>query len=440
MPEPEEQSLTLDYRRLKTSRGRFPVADACLRNSDDGLAQVVFTFDDAGAHSPAPFDLETLACALPYAGGMEQADLVERIASCARSCGPLLGQPVAESATDWVCEIGIAQAALRLQQAVNGDVSLASPALPIVKSGVWEETTHVPLFTSYCVSLRSGMAGDGRLESCFPRMPWMKRFANDGGSCDYAFVCCDDSQDEHVLDIHLISFPRDVPTVDYSFMTAYFKGLGYDVSAANAEDAFPLAETPLAGRIVSDEMALNKEDAPHVQRLVHVIVALHTEGVHVDLFKADGSNDFLAFDTYISSLWYDFAMRLGSVKVGYCVQCGRGFSLTGHRGMAKEYCSESCRTQAKNERRRAQVARARELYWEGEAVGEVASAVYPEMGERAACDAIRKALRQWPALKRAIEDDLKNGDGSLTKRCVDEGAVDENWLARKARALVKRRK
>ena len=52
--------------------------------------------------------------------------------------------------------------------------------------------------------------------------------------------------------------------------------------------------------------------------------------------------------------------------------------------------------------------------------------------------AIRKSLRKWPELKRAVEDDLRRGDGALTRRCVDEGAVNPEWIARKLKAVETR--
>lgn len=429
----------LDYRRLKTSRGRFPVADVALRNGASGHAEVVFEFlEDAGAPQ-VPFDLETLSCALPAVAVLDQSELIDRLRTCALAAGPLLGEPTAESVSDWMCEIHIAQTALEIQRAVNGDGAVDSPLIHVVKSLVSAED-GTELFSSYCVSLTSGIEGEARLERLFPTMPWMKRFS-DKGSCDYAFVCHDDSDEQHVIDVHLISFPRDIPTVDFTFMTSYFEGLGYDVSAVDASGEFSsvAAASALARRIVSREAPLDADDLPHLQHVVHALIALHTEGVHVDLFKSDGSHDFLAFDSYVSSLWYDFAMRLGAVKVGYCAQCGKGFSLTGHRGMAREYCSEACRTQAKNERRRGQVARARALFMEGSSVETVAREVYAEMAPSAACNTVRRVLRQWPELKHAVEEDLMAGDGALVRRCVAEGAVDEAFVARKAKLATRRR-
>ncbi len=432
--------IRLDYRRLKSSRGRFPVCGVELRNSARGHAEVAFSFAEAPASNSAaapPFDLETLACSLPSYPLADQAELVERIRGAAQVCGPLLGEPTPESLTDWMAEIRIAQAALGIQRAINGDAPLNGPGVPVVKSRLVDERGNA-VFTSFCLSLACGLEGETQLEGMFPRMPWMKRFS-DEGSCDYAFVCADSLEGQRIIDLHLITFAQDVPTVDYSFMTAYFDALGHDVSALGADfggaSASRLANP---GSTRAEEAPLDKSDVAHLQHLVYALIALHTEPVHVDLFKSDGSRDFLAFGTYLSSLWYDFAMRLGQVKVGYCVQCGRGFSLTGHRGMSKEYCSEACRTQAKNERRRDQVARLRAAFMEGETVAAIAADVYAEMAKRPAQEAVRKSLRTWPELKRAVEDDLKRGDGAFTRRCVDEGAVDEAWLARKIKALGKR--
>ena len=437
-----DDTIHLDYRRLKSSRGRFPVIDVEARNSPQGYAEVAFEFPDGQLKDHArerAFDLETLACSLPSYPLTDQDELVERITNAARTSGPLLGIPEPESMSDWMAEIRIAQTALGIQRAINGDAPFDRADVPVVKSRVLDTKSSATIFTSYCLSLVSGVEGSTQLETTFPHMPWMKRFAH-GDSCDYAFVCSDASEFQHVIDIHLIAFPEDVPTVDFSFMTAYFDALGHDVSTLGSDFettstsklAKPHAKAPEAA-------GLCKGDAVHLQHLVHALIALHTEPVHVDLFKSDGTSDFLAFDTYLSSLWYDFAMRLGKVKVGYCIQCGRGFSLTGHRGMDKEYCSEACRTQAKNERRRAQVATLRSSFMNGASVEEIAADVYADMAKRPAQEAVRKSLRKWPKLKHAVEDDLRHGDGAFTKRCLKEGAIDEGFVTRKAKAIARSR-
>ena len=218
--------IRLDYRRLKSSRGRFPVCGVELRNSARGHAEVAFSFAEAPASNSAaapPFDLETLACSLPSYPLADQAELVERIRGAAQVCGPLLGEPTPESLTDWMAEIRIAQAALGIQRAINGDAPLNGPGVPVVKSRLVDERGNA-VFTSFCLSLACGLEGETQLEGMFPRMPWMKRFS-DEGSCDYAFVCADSLEGQRIIDLHLITFAQDVPTVDYSFMTAYFDAL-----------------------------------------------------------------------------------------------------------------------------------------------------------------------------------------------------------------------
>ena len=448
---PDERSASR-YARLKDSRGRFPITGAELGASPTGAARIEFAFPDEPDPAPLPaFNLESLAGSLPAIPQVSQDLLLARLRENALATGPIFGEAAAESATEWLCEIRIAQAALRIQQSINGDLDIARLGDIVVASEVCDAGTGEVAFRSYCLSLVVGVGIEAALERLFPAMPWMKRFADDGGSCDYAFACCDASDDQHVLDIHLIAFPHEIRTGDYAVMTDYFARVGYDVSDALAADAAergvelaavdpaPAGEL-LVGESSAREAVIDAADAPHLQRLVHVLIALHTEGVHVDLFKSDGSADFLAFDTYLSSLWYDFAMRLGTVKMGYCLQCGKGFSTTGHRGMDKEYCSEACRTQAKNERRRAQKAQLRKLFMEGRAVAEVAAEVYPDMAPAVAQDNVRKELRRWPALKHAVEEDLLAGDGAFTKRCLEDDAIDRDFVVRKAKLAAKRRR
>lgn len=442
------------HARLKTSRGRFPVEGASLRNNSDGLAEVAFDFPDSpdaenAAAAGTRFDVESLACTLPQTPVVDESLLLERIMQAARLTGPLFGQPQAESILDWVCEIRIAQIALALQQAVNGNTDLAVPSNHVVKSQVSAASAQrAAVFTSYCLSLSLGQAGKGQLEQVFPAMPWMKRFADDGLR-DYAFARVDTVEGQRIMDLHLVSFPQEIDATDYLVMTSYFQQQGYDIAQAtqanpDLQELAGLEAQAQASQLalvdaVSREAPLQEEDIPHLQRLVHALVSLHTEGVHVDLFKSDGSHDFLAFDTYVSSIWYSFAMRLGTVKMGYCIQCGRGFSTTGHRGIAKEYCSEACRTQAKNERRRAHTTTIRKLFMDGADVAHIAARVYPEAGTRAGQNQVRTALRRWPELKQAVARDIQQGDGAFTKRCLAEGAIEESFVARKAKAAAKAR-
>lgn len=433
-------SRKLDYRRLKSSRGRYPVEGALIAKGQDGTAAIVFDFPASPKDAPAaPFDVETLASLLPNAAMLSQDAILSRFVETALLTGPLFGDAADEAVADWECEVRIAQCALTLQEIINGDKPVDFAMNPVDKIVVSRQDDGSPIFSSYFLSLPMGL-GAGRLEGLFPAMPWMKRFAA-SDTYDYVFAVPDEDDSQRYLDLILVSFPGEISAEGYTFLVSYFQEMQLELAGVmQQEEGFTEDDLMPVGQASIQESALDAADLPQLQRLVHAIITLHLQGIHVDLFKSDGSSDFLAFENYLSSLWYDFAMHLGAVKVGYCSECGRGFSLTGHRGMEREYCSEQCRAKARNERRRVRVEQSRKDFLEGKSVNEIARGVYGDMALQPALDQVRKNLSTWPKLKQAVRKSMAEGDGAFVRRCLQERAVDEDFVRREASALLKRRR
>ena len=106
-----------------------------------------------------------------------------------------------------------------------------------------------------------------------------------------------------------------------------------------------------------------EEDFPLRSRLMHALVSLHLEGAHVDVFATDGGGDFMTFDSHLCCLWYEFAKKLGKVRIGYCAQCEEASRLPG-TGASSGASAARCKTKAKNERAGALRDEARARFFE----------------------------------------------------------------------------
>ena len=176
-----------------------------------------------------------------------------------------------------------------------------------------------------------------------------------------------------------------------------------------------------------------------LRHLVQALISLHLEGVRVDLFRSTEDDDFLSFDTYLAYLWFLFSKKLGDVKIGYCARCGKAFSLARRRGVPKKYCSEECKTAAKNDKTRQLQIDIRQAYAEGDGVSEIAAAFFPKQASGVACDKVRHMLATWVELKHDVDDDIAQGSGDLAKRCIAEGVFDQKYVERRMKALKKAR-
>ena len=150
-----------------------------------------------------------------------------------------------------------------------------------------------------------------------------------------------------------------------------------------------------------------------------------------------GAQAFSSFDTYLAYLWFLFSKKLGDVKIGYCARCGKAFSLARRRGVPKKFCSEECKTAAKNDKTRQLQIDIRQAYAEGDGVSEIAAAFFPKQASGVACDKVRHMLATWVELKHDVDADIAQGSGDIVKRCVAEGVFDQKYVERRMKALKK---
>ncbi|MEG0703431.1 MAG: hypothetical protein RR449_07660, partial [Christensenella sp.] len=188
-----------------------------------------------------------------------------------------------------------------------------------------------------------------------------------------------------------------------------------------------------------EEAGIEQADIPHIQKIIHALISLHLQGVAVDVFCSAENDGFMVFKNYLSYLWYDFSRKLNQVEIGYCEQCGKGFSLSGHRGIRRRFCGEACKTQAKNARAKKQRDEIRLRFKAGELVQDIAHVYYPDVATEKAVRQIVKNLRSWRELKTDLDAAIISRDAScdLLGRCLSEKVFSQEDILDRARVLAK---
>ncbi len=458
--------------QIRTPQGRFPVNGVQVVAGSDAPV-LSFVFADprdiasglvASDSSATLFDLAFLRS--------------ETLKDTACATGPLFGAASAEPVLDWQSAAETAHAVMLMQNAVNGTRPIAlldascSEEGCVAKTDVFNAATGAR-FSMYAVSFRLYGGAEGPYARCMPHMPWFRRFS-EAGRFDYVLASIDGEPGETpYLSLVLMSFDREIAPSDFAAVllcscqdeaaarhiasqvsgdVAFMRpsAEGVDAAAASAEGTAGCAEAgayegwfDLLGCGEGLEVTaarLTEADAPLLAKLVQAAVSLHVQGVSVDVFRSSDVDGFLTFGSYLSYLWYSFSRKLGAVKVGYCQQCGRAFSLAGHRGIARRFCSESCKTDAKNERQRLIQADIRRRYAEGETVAGIARACFPANASSVGCEKVRASLSAWVELRHRIDDALAEGDDALMRRCVAEGVMSAEDAARRLRAAKRRKR
>ena len=389
-------------------------------------------------HSERHADLIKLASCVEPTGNPESPIRmdVDNIVDFARQTGPLFGVRDNELVRDWAYAAVSALVAVRIQEFLNGNCNIAkvSAIRQIDKVAITSEADRSS-FSMYSIYL--GISGG--YAACFKSLPIIRRIESNDGFF-YAFVSATGDAAGSVVEFRVFSFDHELTLEDFETLKLLLALSDDDSRAAlqhlklvpSEQSYYDIAPD---ASIVPQNRPLDDTDKGALTALVQALVIAHLSGAHVDVFQGSESTGFLSFDSYLSWLWFDFSRKLSTVRIGYCEQCGRAFSLAGHRGMERKYCSEKCKTDAKNEKTRQETLEIRRRFSLGQSTNEIAEAT-----ERRP-DYIRKQLSKWTQLKHELEDDLaENGfNGSnLLKRCGSEGLNLDQLLNSKRKAELKR--
>lgn len=73
---------------------------------------------------------------------------------------------------------------------------------------------------------------------------------------------------------------------------------------------------------------------------------------------------------------------------------------------------------------------------QGLSVAEISQQVYGKSGEESGASRVRSCLRNYPAFKHKVDDELKAGKGApFVRRCMDEGILSAERVAVRIREL-----
>lgn len=389
-------------------------------------------------HSERHADLIKLASCVEPTGNPEPPIRMDvgNIVEFARQTGPLFGVSDTELVRDWAYAAVSALVAVRIQEFLNGNCNVAKvSAIRQIDKVVITSAADRSSFSMYSIYL--GISGG--YAACFKSLPIIRRIESNDGFF-YAFVSATGDAAGSVVEFRVFSFDHELTLEDFETLKLLLALSDDDSRAAlqhlklvpSEQSYYDIAPD---ASIVPQNRPLDDTDKGALTALVQALVIAHLSGAHVDVFQGSESTGFLSFDSYLSWLWFDFSRKLSTVRIGYCEQCGRAFSLAGHRGMERKYCSEKCKTDAKNEKTRQETLEIRRRFSLGQSINEIAEAT-----ERRP-DYIRKQLSKWTQLKHELEDDLaENGfNGSnLLKRCGSEGLNLDQLLNSKRKAELKR--
>ncbi len=389
--------------------------------------------------------IKLAACVQPSADDPTQlAANKQGMLKLAQTTGPLFGGAAVESLRDWGLAATSALLAVRLQEYLNGGSSIEKLAsLGFIRKcvasveGATAPGENEEQFVFYSV----GLVLSSAYRSVVKQLPLIRRIQSENGFY-YAFVTEQSLIEEDATEqgssagSHGVEAPLgitqfDIFAFEHELTVDDFEEIRrvLDLDAREQE----LARTQLKPRAtetsryrIADNPMLSIADAPlsdsdrgALEAIVQALVVCHLSSAYVDVFQGSSATGFLSFGNYLSWLWFDFSCKLGTVKLGYCSQCGRPFSLAGQRGKPKVYCSTACKTAAKNERSRYERDRARELFLnQGKSVAEIALEL------KLAKPKVRGHLVGWTALKHALDDDIEQHgfkESPLLARCHNEG-------------------
>lgn len=174
--------------------------------------------------------------------------------------------------------------------------------------------------------------------------------------------------------------------------------------------------------LMGEGRELEEGDREMVALMVRLMVAAHLCDAYVDPFQSDESTGYFSFASYLSWLWFDFSRCLGSLRLGYCDWCGQPYSLAGHRGKPRRYCSDRCKLEARNARAKQQRDAVRQGFLEGKGMDEL-TGLLKNVDSKVARQRVLDWLCTWPELKHMLDEafDEEGVKAKLFRHCEAEG-------------------
>ena len=139
-----------------------------------------------------------------------------------------------------------------------------------------------------------------------------------------------------------------------------------------------------------------------MQRLMYAGFPAPRGGARVDVFATEGDGDFMTFDSYLCCLWYEFAKKLGKVRIGYAPSAAK---LLADRPSWRRGVASAARG-ARRRRKRSDGAlrgEVRERFYAGESVDRLALEVFPKDSPPRAVERVVAHLKGWKRLQHDID-------------------------------------
>ena len=404
-------------------------------DKQDGGASFVFEFPREDDPLPNDMDCEPaksgkVLADFAYNGtvlaededGLRQYQVdASRLRELAEHTGPVFGDNSRESALGWGEAVATAQYAVQMQMALNGHASFSELDDLLFKT-VGVPTDGGPGFRlCYCFAA----ANTPEYFAALAPLPQVRRL----GRGLYSLATLTDTEGGCYLCVAVLACDAELSAADFLVavemcvdelseeelrqMSRCLEEAGFNMGLGRAE---------ILGEhrgFIAEEPPIAPDDRDLVGALRSTLISLHVADVEVDMFRPAGE-PLMEFPSYLSYLWYEFAVNAERVRVGFCRHCSRGFSLQGWRGRTKEFCPQ-CKDAGINARNRGKLQEARRLFMEeGLDVESIAAEVYPGRGRDEAVERVRHELATFPALKREVK---ASPDGNLARRCMRDGVV-----------------
>ena len=438
------------FAQVRSKRGSLPAESVSI--VEDATPYLLFRIrhptEGKGATAASEPDLVRLAaCARPQQWVAPKADIL----AAASQTGPLFGRmpcggySCRETLDEWGCAILASSLAVYTQEVVNGTMSIEGlSALGIITKRHVESSGRETSFDLFEMAFEA----PGQYAGMFDALPLVMRSESED-DFEYAFVLGTPTSGGGgiTVEVLVVRLGQEMTAADYAALGSAL-GFGSDVDAAAREvllaSIAPEGETSpfgfaLGARLQGEDSTLAESDLPALAALVKALVAAHLLVAHIDVFQSDEQTGYLAFENLLGWLWYDFSRRLDIIRIGYCEQCGRPFSLEGHRGIARRFCSQECKTKAKNERGRMRRDETRRRFAAGEEVERIARDQYPD--DEAGVDHVREDLSNWPELRHELDESIR-AEGwqasPLLSRCRKEGLAMSKLLSAERRRELRR--